>query len=185
MPGLAHIGRSATHEQLRDVALRHLGLGQLEWRLDGAIIRATAGGERTAIHTALADVYIVRDTAHIFWGCPQDDRASMTKAAASGVHVNACVTAIQANERADEGVALDGSRRFSAFRQEKSMARGGAAMTFVRAIQGHETYTSRKRLHVARRLAAPHHLGVAGYLTPWPPTRGIACQTRHAESARP
>jgi hypothetical protein len=68
LPGLAHISRSATHEQLRDVALRHLGLGQLEWRLDGAIIRAAAGGERTAIHTALADVYIVRDTAHILWG---------------------------------------------------------------------------------------------------------------------
>jgi hypothetical protein len=64
------------------------------------------------------------------------------------------------------------------------MAWGGAAMTFARAIHSHETYTSRKRLHVARRLAAPHHLGVAGYLAPWPPTRGIACQTRHAESAR-
>jgi hypothetical protein len=68
MPSLAHMDRSVTHEQIRDVALRHLGLGQLEWRLEGAIIRAAAEEKRAAIHTALADVYIVRDTAHILWG---------------------------------------------------------------------------------------------------------------------
>jgi hypothetical protein len=68
MPSLVHVTRSATHERLRDVASRHLGLGQLEWRLDGAIIRAAAEGRRDAIHAALADVYTVRDTTHILWG---------------------------------------------------------------------------------------------------------------------
>jgi hypothetical protein len=68
MPGLAHVSRNTTHEQLRDVASRHLGLDQLEWRLEGAIIRVTGWEKRDAIQTALADVYVVRDTAHILWG---------------------------------------------------------------------------------------------------------------------
>lgn len=68
MPGLAHVSRGATHTILQDVASRHLGLGQLEWRLEGAIVRAAAPDKRAAIHTAIADVYIVRDTTHILWG---------------------------------------------------------------------------------------------------------------------
>lgn len=68
MPGLAHASRASTHRQLREVARRHLGLGQLEWRLEGAIIRAATDERRDAIEGALADVHIVRDTTHILWG---------------------------------------------------------------------------------------------------------------------
>lgn len=68
MPGLAHVNEGATHRIVHGVASRHLGLGHLEWRLEGAIVRAAAQDERDALHAALADVHTVRDTTHILWG---------------------------------------------------------------------------------------------------------------------
>lgn len=68
MPGLAHVSRNPAQRELRDVALRYLGLGQLEWRLEGAIINGVPEEKRDALERALADLYIARDTAHILWG---------------------------------------------------------------------------------------------------------------------
>lgn len=68
MPGLAHVGRNPMRHQLREIALRHLGLGQLEWRLEGVMIGGVAEERRDALERALADLYVARDTAHILWG---------------------------------------------------------------------------------------------------------------------
>lgn len=68
MPGLAHVSQPPTRQQIRDVAQRHLGLGQLEWRLEGVIIGGVHEGRRDALDRAIADLYVARDTAHILWG---------------------------------------------------------------------------------------------------------------------
>jgi hypothetical protein len=68
MPGLAHGSRNPAQRELRDIALRYLGLGQLEWRLEGVMIAGVAEEKRDALERALADLYVARDTAHILWG---------------------------------------------------------------------------------------------------------------------
>jgi hypothetical protein len=67
-PGVVHVGRNDTLRQVREVARRHLDLGQLEWRLEGAIIGAGPEEKGDALRAALADLYVARDTAHILWG---------------------------------------------------------------------------------------------------------------------
>lgn len=68
VPGLPDVSGNPTRQQLRDVALRYLGLGQLEWRLEGAMIAGVTEEKREALERALADLYVARDTAHILWG---------------------------------------------------------------------------------------------------------------------
>jgi hypothetical protein len=67
-PSVTHVARNDTLGQVRNVARRHLDLGQLEWRLEGAILAAAPAEKGDAIRAALTDVYIARDTAHILWG---------------------------------------------------------------------------------------------------------------------
>jgi hypothetical protein len=58
----------ATHNRLQEVAAQHLGLADLERRFQSVLDLNTPQAASNRVVTALNDMLVVRDTAHILWG---------------------------------------------------------------------------------------------------------------------
>lgn len=57
-----------THKRLKEVAAQHLGLADLERRFETVLDGSTPRAAGNRVVTALNDMLVVRDTAHILWG---------------------------------------------------------------------------------------------------------------------
>jgi hypothetical protein len=56
------------HKRLRDIAAQHLGLADLERRFQSVLERGTSQASGDRVMTALNDMLVVQNTAHILWG---------------------------------------------------------------------------------------------------------------------